>query len=93
MRHFASIFFVFLSCIAGTPSLAQVINRGKPMRTGVMIPLHEDINPLSGELLKQKFQQAIDSGADVIVLDINSPGRIHLCDVRIDGHGAGCHAG
>ena len=89
MRHFASIFFIFLSCIAGTPSLAQVINRGKPMRTGVMIPLHEDINPLSGELLKQKFQQAIDSGADVIVLDINSPGgftyvTFELMDMVLD---------
>ena len=24
-------------------------------RRGVIIPLHEDINPLSGELLKRKF--------------------------------------
>ena len=66
-----------------------MINRGTPARTGVVIPLHEDINPLSGELLKQKFQQAIDSGADVIVLDINSPGgftyvTFELMDMVLD---------
>ena len=89
MRHLALIFIAFLCCISGTHSLAQVINRGTPARTGVVIPLHEDINPLSGELLKQKFQQAIDSGADVIVLDINSPGgftyvTFELMDMVLD---------
>ncbi|MFK8111980.1 MAG: nodulation protein NfeD [Rubripirellula sp.] len=39
-----------------------------------MIPLHEDINPLSGALLERKFQDAVDSGVDVIILDIHSPG-------------------
>ena len=89
MRHLALIFIALLCCISGTPSLGQVINRGTPARTGVVIPLHEDINPLSGELLKQKFQQAIDSGADVIVLDINSPGgftyvTFELMDMVLD---------
>lgn len=89
MRHLAIIFIVLLSCTAGTQLRAQVINRGTPARTGVMIPLHEDINPLSGELLKQKFQQAIDTGADVIVLDINSPGgftyvTFELMDMVLD---------
>ncbi|TWU05698.1 NfeD family protein [Stieleria varia] len=43
-------------------------------RDAVIIPLHEDINPLSGELLKRKFAQAVESGVDVIILDIYSPG-------------------
>ncbi|MGI9470640.1 MAG: NfeD family protein, partial [Rubripirellula sp.] len=43
-------------------------------KSAVMIPLHEDINPLSGALLERKFQEAVDSGADVIILDIHSPG-------------------
>ena len=89
MRHLALIFIALLCCISDTTTLAQVINRGKPARTGIVIPLHEDINPLSGELLKQKFQQAIDAGADVIVLDINSPGgftyvTFELMDMVLD---------
>ena len=43
-------------------------------RKATIIPLHEDINPLSGELLKRKFAEAVDSGVDVIILDIYSPG-------------------
>jgi len=89
MRHLALIFIALISSIFGLPAIAQVINRSVPARTGVVIPLHEDINPLSGELLKQKFQQAIDSGADVIVLDINSPGgftyvTFELMDMVLD---------
>ena len=89
MRHLVFIFIAILQCISGTSVFAQVINRGTQAKTGVVIPLHEDINPLSGELLKQKFQQAIDSGADVIVLDINSPGgftyvTFELMDMLLD---------
>lgn len=89
MRHLALIFIAFFCFMSGNPAFTQVINRGKPARTGVVIPLHEDINPLSGELLKQKFQKAIDSGADVIVLDINSPGgftyvTFELMDMVLD---------
>ena len=43
-------------------------------RSAVIIPLHEDINPLSGALLERKFAAAVDSGVDVIILDIHSPG-------------------
>lgn len=46
----------------------------KRTRRAVIIPLHEDINPLSGALLKRKFNEAVRSGVDVIILDINSPG-------------------
>ena len=44
------------------------------IREAVMIEFHEDINPLSGALLKRKFAEAVDSGVDVIVFDIHSPG-------------------
>lgn len=54
--------------------LAQVLKQEGQERRAVMIPLHEDINPLSGALLKRKFEQAVDSGADVVILDIHSPG-------------------
>ena len=43
-------------------------------RTAVIIPLNEDINPLSGAILKRKFNEAVESGVDVIILDIESPG-------------------
>ncbi|MCC9657426.1 NfeD family protein [Rhodopirellula halodulae] len=43
-------------------------------RRGVLIEFKEDINPLSGALLKRKFESALDSGADVIIFDIQSPG-------------------
>ncbi|MCA9135222.1 MAG: hypothetical protein KDB00_00650 [Planctomycetales bacterium] len=43
-------------------------------RSAVIIPLHEDINLLSGALLSRKFAEAVDSGVDVIILDIHSPG-------------------
>ncbi len=52
-------------------------NVAKPAdRTAVIIPLHEDINPLSGALLKRKFAEAVDSDVDVIILDIHSPGGL-----------------
>lgn len=43
-------------------------------RKAVMIQLHEDINPLSGALLKRRFEQAVRDGAEIVVLDIDSPG-------------------
>lgn len=47
--------------------------QGKPLKT-VRIEFHEDINPLSGALLKRRFEQAIRDGAEMIVIDIDSPG-------------------
>lgn len=44
-------------------------------RRAIILPFESDINPISGALLKRRFQQAVDSGeVDVIILDINSPG-------------------
>jgi len=40
----------------------------------VIIEFHEAITPLSGALLKRRFKQAVEDGAEIIVLDINSPG-------------------
>ena len=58
-------------------------------RRAVIIPLHEDINPLSGALLSRKFKEAVDSGVDVIILDIHSPGgytyvTFELMDMILD---------
>ncbi len=56
---------------------ATVQNGVKPTarnRRAVIIELHEDINPLSGALLRRKFEEAVDSDVDVIILDIHSPG-------------------
>lgn len=57
----------------------QVFRReedSKRARKAIIIPLHEDINFVSGAMLKRKFQQALDDGAEVIILDINSPGGL-----------------
>ncbi len=43
-------------------------------KKAVMIEFHEMITPLSGALLKRRFEEAKQSGADIIVLDIDSPG-------------------
>lgn len=44
-------------------------------RSAIILPFESDINPISGALLKRRFQEAVDSGeVDVIILDINSPG-------------------
>lgn len=58
------------------PAGAQVIKQAPQadLRTAVIIPFHEDINTISGALLKRKFADAVDSGVDVIILDIKSPG-------------------
>ena len=62
-------------CLISLVVLLQMSHFGQAAeRTAVIIPLHEDINPLSGELLKRKFNQAVESGVDVIILDIHSPG-------------------
>jgi membrane-bound serine protease (ClpP class) len=62
---------------------------GGATRTAVMIPLNEDINPLSGALLTRKFDEAVESGVDVIILDIHSPGgwtavTFELMDMVLD---------
>ncbi|MCC9599376.1 ATP-dependent Clp protease proteolytic subunit [Stieleria sp. JC731] len=44
------------------------------VRKAVLIPFHDAIHALSAELLMRKFHEAVDSGVDVIILDINSPG-------------------
>jgi membrane-bound serine protease (ClpP class) len=46
---------------------------GKPLKA-VRIEFHEDINPLSGALFKRRFEQAVRDGAEMIVIDIDSPG-------------------
>jgi membrane-bound serine protease (ClpP class) len=46
----------------------------KAPRKAVMIRFHQDINPLSGALLKRRFETAVREGAEIIVLDIDSPG-------------------
>lgn len=61
----------------------------RPLRTAVIIPLREDINPLSGALLERKFSEAVESGVDVIILDIHSPGgytyvTFELMDMVLD---------
>lgn len=58
------------------PASAQVIQQAPEagLRTAVIIPFHEDINTISGALLKRKFADAVESGVDVIILDIKSPG-------------------
>jgi len=43
-------------------------------KSAVVIEFHEAITPLSGALLKRRFEQARKSGAKIIVLDIDSPG-------------------
>ncbi len=40
----------------------------------VMIEFHEMITPLSGALLKRRFEEAKRAGANLIVLEIDSPG-------------------
>ncbi|TVP96117.1 MAG: peptidase [Planctomycetaceae bacterium] len=50
------------------------VKAAKPLRSAVMIRFHEAISPLSGALLKRRFEQAVRDGAEVIVLDIDSPG-------------------
>ncbi len=43
-------------------------------KKAVMIEFHEMITPLSGALLKRRFEEAKRAGANIIVLDIDSPG-------------------
>lgn len=54
-----------------------------PLRRAVMIQLHEDINPLSGALLKRRFEKAIAQGAEIIVLDIDSPGGYYSTTLEL----------
>ncbi|WP_149497403.1 NfeD family protein [Roseiconus lacunae] len=46
----------------------------KSPRKAVVIPFHSDINPMSTALLTRKFESAIESGAEVVIFDIHSPG-------------------
>ncbi|EGF28368.1 NfeD family protein [Rhodopirellula baltica] len=67
---FVVVAFAFTQCV---PAIAQS-DVGSGKRRGVLIEFKEDINPLSGALLKRKFEAAVESDADVIILDIQSPG-------------------
>lgn len=95
MRLLALPIFIWLGTVTLSSAQQQAVGeksteaekRGD--RTAVILPLHEDINPLSGALLKRKFQQAVESGVDVIIFDINSPGgftyvTFELMDMVLD---------
>ena len=60
----------------------QEVAKAAP-RSAVIIPLHEDINFLSGEILKRKFAEAVDSDVDVIILDIHSPGGLVIVTLEL----------
>lgn len=72
------------------PARAQdAIAQQGPPRRAVIIPLHEEITPLSGALLQRKFADAVASDAAVIILDIHSPGgwtavTFELMDMVLD---------
>lgn len=70
--------------LMGDPAYAEVAKpaneaaAGTAKRTAVILPFKEVIKPLTGELLKRKFKAAVDSGVDVIIFDIHSPGGATL---------------
>ena len=87
--HLGSV-CLFLAVLAPTTTAQEAKKppEGAP-RSAVIIPLHEDINLLSGEILKRKFAEAVDSDVDVIILDIHSPGglvvvTLELMDMILD---------
>lgn len=87
--------FLLISIVFGSlpaSMMGQDADNRPAQRSAVIIPLHEDINPLSGALLKRKFQDAVDSGVDVVILDIHSPGgftlvTFELMDMVLDAKG------
>ena len=89
-----TLLFIALVLLAPRPIKAQVLNQDSPqnLRSAVIIPLHEDINTISGALLKRKFSEAVESGVDVIILDIKSPGgythtTLELMEMVMDANG------
>ncbi len=70
------LLFAALLALDSVPASAQIVNQAieANQRTAVIIPFQEDINTISGALLKRKFADAVDSDVDVIILDIKSPG-------------------
>ncbi len=75
MRLMLCILGLALASLAVPTARAQdADDPEEPPRTAVIIQLHEDINPLSGALLKRRFEQAVERGVDIVVLDIDSPG-------------------
>ncbi len=94
MRAIPTFLFALLIPLGGLPAFAQVINRAPEaqLRSAVIIPFQEDINTISGALLKRKFADAVESGVDVIILDIKSPGgythtTFELMEMVLDADG------
>lgn len=92
MRDLVNLLIAALVLTLGPVPLVQAQEAEPAARTAVMIPLHEDINPLSGALLERKFREAVESDADVIILDIHSPGgfttvTFDLMDMVLDAKG------
>ena len=71
-----------LSCSRGFAQ-ADAADAGSGKRRAVLIEFKEDINPLSGALLKRKFEAAVESDADVIILDIQSPGGATMVTLEL----------
>lgn len=61
--------------LAGSDSNVSAEEPATKKRTAIILPFQSDINPISGALLKRRFEKAVESGdVDVIILDIHSPG-------------------
>ncbi len=73
MMNFKIICLLFGALAA--PVVAVADNDGPvALKRAAMIEFHEAITPLSGALLKRRFEQVVADGAKIIVLDIDSPG-------------------
>lgn len=84
------IFPALLCLVAFAPAWAQDEKKlPAEGRRAVILEFHEEIDPLSGALLKRRFEQAVEAGYDVIILDIHSPGgytyvTFELMDMLLD---------
>jgi membrane-bound serine protease (ClpP class) len=96
LRRLNRLIHVWVLCLALTSSgraqQAEIAPPPSGERRGVVIPVREMIDPLSGALLKRKILEAVDGGVDVVILEIQSPGgytsvTLELMDVLQDVQG------
>ncbi|MEZ6086462.1 MAG: peptidase [Pirellulaceae bacterium] len=63
------------------PAAKQAIERRKAS-TAVIIPLHNEITPMTGAFIDRKLEEAKAMDVDVVIIDIDSPGG--YADISFD---------
>ena len=97
MRSVAGVIGLAVVLLAVNTAVAQETKRAGSVARVAIVPVEGEINPGTEEALKRRLKHALDDGAEVILVAVDSPGgRLdsckNMCDMLMaavrEGHGA-----